>query len=71
MYRLKDLREDHDLYQMDVAKLLNISQQQYSKLERGITDITGTQLLTLADFYGVTIDYLLGIGKDSESHRKM
>lgn len=63
MYRLKDLREDHDLFQVDVANLLHLSQQQYSKLERGVTDITGAQLLTLSKFYDVTTDYILGITK--------
>lgn len=69
MYRLKDLREDHDLFQVDVANLLNLSQQQYSKLERGVTDITGAQLLILAKYYGVTTDYILGLNKPDKSPR--
>ena len=64
MYRLKDLREDHDLLQSDVAKLLNLSQQQYSKLERDVTDITGAQLLALSAFYGVSADYILGAARE-------
>jgi len=69
VYRLKDLREDHDLFQVDVANLLNLSQQQYSKLERGVTDITGAQLLILAKYYGVTTDYILGLNKPDKSPR--
>lgn len=64
MYRLKDLREDHDLLQIEVAKLLNLSQQQYSKLERGVTDITGAQLIKLSAFYGVTADFILGTARE-------
>lgn len=58
--RLKDLREDHDLTQEAVGKLLNTTQQQYGKYEKGIQEIPVHHLITLADFYGVTTDYLLG-----------
>ena len=60
MYRLRDLREDHDLNQADIAKLIGTTQQHYSKIETGKADIAGQQLLTLAAYYGVTTDYLLG-----------
>ena len=60
MYRIRDLREDHDLSQKEVAAYLHITQQCYSKIETGRMDITGERLLLLAKLYGVTTDYLLG-----------
>lgn len=66
MYRIKDLREDKDLLQADVAKLLGITQQQYSKIETGKSDISGEKLILLAKFYHVSTDYLLGLSKDSK-----
>ena len=56
--RLRDLREDHDLTQTDVAKLLNIKQTVYSRYERGYQNIPLEHLLKLADYYGVTLDYI-------------
>lgn len=57
--RLKEIREDRDLYQVDVAKFLNIKQQQYSEYEIGKRLIPINYLSELADFYDVSIDYLL------------
>lgn len=61
MLRLKDLREDHDLKQEDVAKILNISQTNYSKYELGKINIPIDSLIILADFYNTSIDYLIGL----------
>ena len=58
--RLRDLREDKDLRQEDVAEYFVISQTVYSRYERGFQTIPVTHLLRLADFYGVTTDYILG-----------
>ena len=58
--RLRDLREDHDLSQREIAKYLEMSQTGYSKYETGENDIPTAVLQKLADFYGVSIDYLLG-----------
>ena len=58
--RLRDLREDHDLSQKAVAQLLNTTQQQYSKYETGVQEIPVHHMLTLADYYKVSVDYLLG-----------
>ena len=58
--RIRDLRDDKDLSQTDVAKLLGMSQTGYSKYETGENDIPTRVLLILADFYGVSVDYLLG-----------
>ena len=61
LYRIRDLREDRDLPQRTIAEYLHISQQQYSKIERGISDITGRDLIRLSQFYHVSVDYVLGL----------
>jgi len=58
--RLRDLREDKDLRQEDVADFLGISQTVYSRYERGFQTIPVIHLLKLADFYHTSTDYLLG-----------
>ena len=58
--RIRDLREDKDLNQTAVAKMLNMSQTGYSKYETGENDIPTAVLIKLAAFYDVSIDYLLG-----------
>ena len=58
--RLRDLREDNELNQQQLANLLNISQTTYSRYETGVLDIPSQSLIALADFYKVSIDYLLG-----------
>ena len=57
--RIKNLREDHDLFQKEVADILKITQQQYSLYENGIRDIPIELLLKLADYYNVSLDYIL------------
>ena len=61
MYRLKDLREDKDLLQKDIAKILNMSQTGYSKYEVGTNDIPTQILIKLALYYNTSIDYILGL----------
>jgi len=58
--RLRDLREDMDMNQTQVAKLLHTSQTVYSRYERGFQTIPVEHLLILADFYKVSADYILG-----------
>lgn len=58
--RLRDLREDNDLNQTQVAKMLDMSQTGYSKYETGENDIPTAVLIKLARFYETSIDYLLG-----------
>lgn len=58
--RLRDLREDRDLKQKDLAQLLKVHQTTYSDYELDQLNIPIPVLHTLADFYGVSIDYLLG-----------
>ena len=58
--RLLDLREDNDMTQKEVAALLGIDQRVYSTYETGKRDIPLSHLMVLADFYGVSVDYILG-----------
>lgn len=61
MYRrIRDLREDADLSQKRIAEMLGMSQTGYSKYETGENDIPTHILIKLADFYGTSVDYLLG-----------
>ena len=61
MYRrIRDLKEDKDLNQTQVAKILGLSQTGYSKYETGENDIPTQVLIKLARFYNTSIDYLLG-----------
>ena len=57
--RIKDLREDADLTQTDVAKAIGITQRKYSYIETETQPLTDELLIKLADFYRVSIDYLL------------
>lgn len=58
-HRIRDLREDKDLNQTQVAKMLGMSQTGYSKYETGENDVPTAILIKLADFYDVSVDYLL------------
>ena len=58
--RIRDLRTDHDLSQKQVAEYLGMSQTGYSKYEVGTNDIPSQILIRLAQFYNVSVDYLLG-----------
>ena len=59
--KIRDLREDRDLKQREVAAFLNCSQRVYSNYELGQRDVPSDILIRLADFYGVSVDYLLGL----------
>ena len=61
MYRIKDLREDNDLSQKTIAGVIGTTQQQYSKIENGKSDISGEKLILLAQYYNVSVDYILGL----------
>lgn len=68
--RIRDLREDSDLNQTQIAKMLGMSQTGYSKYETGENDIPTAILIRLADFYNVSIDYLLGQTDVKERNKK-
>ena len=59
--RLKFIREDHDLTQTDVAKLLNTTRQQVSKWETGVQMMGVDKYVVLAKYYNISLDYLLGL----------
>ena len=59
--RIRDLREDRDLKQRELAEYLNCSQRVYSNYELGQRDIPTDVLIRLSQFYGVSVDYLLGL----------
>lgn len=58
--RLRDLREDHDLTQAQAAKIIGTSQQHYGKYESGKIVIPFDRVIVLADYYGVSLDYIAG-----------
>ncbi|MCI8548126.1 MAG: helix-turn-helix transcriptional regulator [Bacilli bacterium] len=67
--RLKSLREDHDLYQKDIAKVLNMSQRGYSHYESG-KNIPNELLILLAQYYNTSTDYILGLTNIREPYPK-
>ena len=58
--RLRDLREDHDKTQQQIADVLGISQTMYARYERGANELPIRHLLTLCEYYNVSADYILG-----------
>ncbi|EEG30886.1 DNA-binding helix-turn-helix protein [[Clostridium] methylpentosum DSM 5476] len=58
--RIRDLREDHDLTQAELARMLSVSRQAYSGYERGVRSIPFEILCQFALFYGTSLDYLTG-----------
>ena len=68
--RIKDLREDNVLLQKDIAGILGISQQYYSEYENGKRTITISHLITLAKYYDVSIDYLVGLSNFKDENKK-
>ena len=66
--RIRDLREDRDLNQTQLAKVLGMSQTGYSKYETGENDIPTAILIKLARFYNTSIDYLLGETNDPKKY---
>ena len=66
--RIRDLREDHDLTQKQIAEMLGMSQTGYSKYETGENDIPTNILIKLALLYDTSIDYMLGLTNDKKIH---
>ena len=58
--RIRDLREDNDLTQQNIADELHINRRTYAAYENGINSMTPETLIKIADFYNVSVDYLLG-----------
>ncbi len=58
--RMRDLREDHDKTQREIAEILGTSQTMYARYERGANELPIRHLVKLCDYYGVSADYFLG-----------
>ena len=67
--RLKDLREDNDLKQQDVANVSNIKQQQYSLYETGKRDLPFELAIILAKFYNTSLDYIAELTNNKEKYK--
>ncbi len=67
--RIRDLREDRDLKQREVADFLNCSQRVYSNYELGQRDIPTEVLIRLSQFYHVSVDYLLGLTNNPKQNK--
>lgn len=67
---LRQLRLDNDLKQRDLAYLLDVSQNTYSQYETGVISLSDQALSRLADFYGVSVDYLLGRTEEMKPYPK-
>lgn len=59
--RIRDLREDHDKTQRDIADVLGTSQTMYARYERGANELPIRHLIALCKYYGVSADYILGL----------
>ncbi len=70
MERLRDIREDKDLKQADIAKILNVTQQTYSRYESGEISIDKNSLIKLAKYYNTSVDYLLGLTDERKPYPK-
>ena len=68
--RLRNIREDHDLTQAELGKLLNKSQQGYNHIEAGRAELKIEDLITLCQFYNVSADYLIGLSNKKQSYKK-
>ena len=66
---LREIREDRDIKQREIAKYLNVSQNTFSQYETGVISLTAEILIKLADFYNVSIDYLLDRTNDRHLHK--
>ena len=68
--RLRDLREDHDLTQQQVAEFLGMKQPQYYRYEHGLRDLPTDILIQLARYYHTSTDYILGLTNDPAPYRQ-
>ena len=66
--RLRDLREDNDLTQTHIAKLLNIKQNTYSQYESGVRQIPIDTLVKLCEFYDTSVDYIIGLTNEKRPY---
>lgn len=70
MLRIRELREDKDKKQIEIAELLGIQQNSYSQIENGINTIQVDHLIRLASFYNTSTDYILGLTDEMKPYPK-
>lgn len=68
--RIRDLRQDKEMNQTEVAKILNTSQKVYSRYETEERSLPIQHLITLANFYNVSTDYILGLTNESKPYKR-
>lgn len=66
--RIKELREDRDILQKEICKVLNISQRNYSYIETGTSDVPTEILIELAKFHKTSVDYILGLTNETKPY---
>ena len=71
MLKIRDIREDKDLTQKQISKLLNCTQQTYSRYETGEITIDINNLIKLAEFYNTSTDYLLGLTNETKPYPRI
>ncbi len=68
--RLRELREDHDLTQKEIAQILNMSQTGYNQYEIGKNDLPTKILIKLSEYYNVSVDYILGLTNENKPYKR-
>ena len=68
--RIRNIREDRDIRQRQVAEFLNVSQNTYSQYENGVISLSAETAVKLAEFYGTSVDYLLGLTDDKKPYKR-
>lgn len=71
MYRIRDLREDNNRSQKEIAEILGIQQNSYSQIENGINNLQIDHLIKLAQFYNTSTDYLLGLTNEQKPYPRI
>ncbi|MBQ8688243.1 MAG: helix-turn-helix transcriptional regulator [Ruminococcus sp.] len=68
--RIRNLREDRDIKQRQIAEYLNVSQNTYSQYENGIISLSAETAVKLAEFYEISVDYLLGLTDEKQPYKR-
>ncbi len=68
--RIRNLREDNDYKQRQLAEYLNVSQNTYSQYETGTISLSAETAIKLAQFYGTSVDYILGLTDEKKAYKK-
>lgn len=68
--RIRNIREDRDIRQRQIAEYLNVSQNTYSQYENGVISLSAETAVRLAEFYGTSVDYLLGLTDEKKPYKR-